>query len=31
LEKGYEIVSDKKYVPYIDKKEKFAMALVKKV
>jgi hypothetical protein len=30
LEKGYEIVSDKKYVPYIDKKEKFARVLVKK-
>jgi hypothetical protein len=30
LEKGYKIVSDKKYVPYIDKKEKFARVLVQK-
>jgi hypothetical protein len=31
LEKGYKIVSDKKYVPYIGKKEKFARVLVKKI
>jgi hypothetical protein len=30
LEKGYKIVSDKKYVPYINEKEKFARVLIQK-
>ncbi|MDA0093363.1 hypothetical protein OFS02_14010 [Brachyspira hyodysenteriae] len=30
LEKGYKIVYDKKYVPYINKKEKFARVLIQK-
>jgi len=31
LEKGYEIIQDKRYTPYIDGKECFARVLVKKV
>jgi hypothetical protein len=31
LEKGYEIIHDKRYTPYINGKECFAMVLVKKV
>jgi hypothetical protein len=30
LEKGYKIVQEKRYTPYIDKKEKFARVLVQK-
>lgn len=30
LEKGYKIIYDKKYVPYINKKEKFARVLIQK-
>jgi len=31
LEKGYKIVKDKKYVPYINEEEKFARVLVQKI
>jgi len=31
LEKGYEIVQDKRYTPYLNGKEKYAMVLVQKV
>jgi len=31
LEKGYEIVQGKKYVPYINEEEKFARVLVRKI
>jgi hypothetical protein len=31
LEKGYKIIKDKKYVPYINEEEKFARVLVQKI
>jgi hypothetical protein len=31
LDKGFKIVKDKKYVPYINKEEKFARVWVQKI
>jgi len=31
LEKGYKIIQEKRYTPYIDGKEKFARVLVQKI